>query len=157
MKLICPPDPGRNRTKIIELLRKQPSGSSTGPPGVRGTSTNEKRPYVHLVGGHQIIHLPFYLCAAGTKTQSTHERALEVAPGFDFGASCAIFLAGARPKAPGARRRPQETENRQKTKAGFINLSSIRSAQPNQLMGSRWAFISQAPAILAAFRRCRLA
>ncbi len=48
-----------------------------------------------------------------------------------FGATRAIFLDGARPKAPAARRGPQGAENRQKNGAGSIILSFLRSAQPD--------------------------
>ncbi len=37
-----------------------------------------------------------------------------LSPGLTFGATCAIFRAGARPKAPGAHRGPQGAQNRPK-------------------------------------------
>jgi hypothetical protein len=46
-----------------------------------------------------------------------------------FGATCAIFRNGARPKAPGARRGPQGTENWQETRGRIydFNLPNLRT------------------------------
>jgi hypothetical protein len=49
-----------------------------------------------------------------------------------FGATCTIFRTGAVPRAPGARRGPQGAENRPKPGAGFIMLSSRRSARQSE-------------------------
>ncbi len=58
------------------------------------------------LGGLIFLHLSFYCFAAGTKTISTYEQTLELVSGADFGATCNIIRAGARPKAAGARRGP---------------------------------------------------
>ncbi len=54
------------------------------------------------------------------RTSNTKYPRTSLITGLIFGASCTIFRAGARPKAPGARREPQATGNRQKIEAGFI-------------------------------------
>jgi hypothetical protein len=80
--------------------------------------------------GPQICHLSFYIfCGRSQKHKAPTNGTLNWSPGLIFGATCTIFRAGARPKAPGARRGPQKAENLPKTTAGFIPLSSLRSAR----------------------------
>ncbi len=68
------------------------------------------RPGLALGGLTFIIYLSIFLWPA-PETQSTHERTLELVSGADFGATCIVFRAGARPMAPGARRGPQGAEH----------------------------------------------
>ncbi len=68
------------------------------------------------MGGPHIYKLSFCLFAAGTKNTVPTKGPCHWSPGLIFGATCAIFRAGARPIAPGARRGSRGAKNRPRTR-----------------------------------------
>ncbi len=112
------------------LLRESISNTTDDDFGRNRTDTGRTTPVVPglTLGGPQIYH--FIFLRPTPKTQSTHERAVELVSGTDFGATCPIFRAGARPRTPGARRGPQGAEHRPKTRGQIYHFIIHKSAQP---------------------------
>ncbi len=67
-----------------------------------------------------ISHL--YLCGRPQKHKVPTNGTWNWSPGLIVGAPCIIFRAGARPKAPGARRGPQGAENRLKIRGRIYHF-----------------------------------
>jgi hypothetical protein len=109
----------------VAMMLEGPSDTPI-PVTTAFVKNRRSRPISGLTLGGLIFTIyVFIFLRPAPKTPSTHERALEVVSGADFWCNLLHFWAGARPKAPGARRGPQGAENRQKNVAGFIILSSL--------------------------------
>ena len=83
-----------------------------------------------LGGASDLTFIFLFFCGRHQKHRVPMSGPWNWFPGLIFGATCAIFRAGARPKAPGARRGPQGPKIGQKPGAGFIIFSFPRSASP---------------------------
>ncbi len=80
--------------------------------------------------GPQIYHLSFIFLRSVPKTQSAHEWDLELVSGSDFWCNLHyLFEPGPFPGLPGPAVGPKGPKIGQKPGAGFIFLSSLRSAQ----------------------------
>ncbi len=90
-----------------------------------------------------IYHVYFSVFAAGTNHKNNPRTGLTIdwSPKLIFCATCAMFRATARPKAPGARRGPRGPRIGQKPEAGFTPLSCPRSAQGFQDVAKPYEFI----------------
>ncbi len=64
----------------------------------------------------------FYLFAVDPKNIVPTNGTYNWSPGLIFGETCTIFLAGAVPGAPGARRGPRGAENRPRTRGRIYHV-----------------------------------
>ncbi len=95
-----------------------------------------------------IIQLFFYFSAAGPRnTQNPHEWDLELVSGSDFW--CNLRYLSSRGRSRGSRG-PKGPKSTKKSRAGFIVLSSVRSAQPSTQVRRKSTHGRVRPALLEA-------